>query len=190
MATRLVSVPTVPGAAGSRSAVALSVGLAALSMSFALFLFGVMLAEPRLHPIDVLVGAGNRVGAGQDAAGRDVTRTSQSVSRLAPVVDWSAADLRSPALTTANRTQAESRGPVWSRPGSRSPSGSAANALDAAAARGTRGESAHGVATPLRPDRRDRRWDILEMAAAQHRDWTKRCPCPIYASDTPGRGPR
>jgi len=190
MATRLVSVPPVLGAAGSRSAVALSVGLAALIMSFALFLLGMMLPEPRLHPIDVLAGAGNRMGAGQDAAGRDATRTSQSVSGLAPVLDWSAADLRSPALTTPNRTEAESRGPVWSRPESRSPSGTAANAQEKAVARGTRGESAHGVATPLQPDRRDRRWDLLEMAAAQHRAWTKRCPCPIYASDNPGRGPR
>jgi hypothetical protein len=35
----------------------------------------------------------------------------------------------------------------------------------------------------------DARWNLFEMAAAQRGDWTRQCPCPVYA-DTPGGGPR
>jgi hypothetical protein len=190
MATLPVSVPTVSCASGSRSSVARSVGLATLIMCLPVFVLGMMLPEPSLHPIEVLAGAGNRAGAGQDAAGRAATRTPQSLSRFAPVVDWPAPDRRSPALTTSDGTKVEPLGPVRSGSEGGSQSGMAANSLEAAWERGTRGESAHVAALPLHPEGRDIRWDLLEMAAAQHRDWTQRCPCPVYPSGQPGGGPR
>src|SRR5215211_1997704 len=143
MATRLISVPTVPGASGSRSSVVLTVGLATLIMSLLVFLLGMMLPEPSLHHTDVFAGAENRAGVGQDAGGRDATRTPRSLSRLAPVIDWPAADPRSPALTTPDRTKAEPLDDIPPGPKVQSRSAAVATSRETAVERGTRAESAH-----------------------------------------------
>src|SRR5215213_6265671 len=190
MATHLVSVPTVPGASSRRSSVTWRIGLVGLIMSVPVFLLGLLLPEPSLHPIDVFVASANRAGSAEDAARRAATRTPQAQSRRDPVVAWPAADRRSPALTMPERTTEALLDPDSTDPEVRSQSGMAAHAREAAWERGNRAESAHMETVALEPERRDVRWDLLEMAAAQHREWTERCPCPIYASDNPARGPR
>ena len=55
-------------------------------------------------------------------------------------------------------------------------------------ARGTPAVSAHVGTTPLQPDEWDVRWGLMEMAAAQRRDWSRRCPCRIEPMARLGRG--
>jgi len=55
-------------------------------------------------------------------------------------------------------------------------------------ARGKGVVSAHVGTTPLQPDGWDVRWGLMEMAAAQRRDWTRRCPCRIEPMARLGRG--
>ena len=39
-------------------------------------------------------------------------------------------------------------------------------------------------------ERRDVRWDLVEMAGAQRRHWQRLCTCPFYAIGSPLSGPR
>src|SRR5215213_10217491 len=132
MATPFVPIPTVPSVSGSRSLLAVGVGLAALIMGFTLFLLSMVLAEPSRHPIDVLAGAGNRASAAQNATGADTIRTPKSLSRLVPMVRW-----RSDPL-----------GPVSTGPEVRSRPRAASNSREMALARGRSGESAHTATIP------------------------------------------
>ena len=66
----------------------------------------------------------------------------------------------------------------------------AASYLATDLAGGTPVVSAHVGTTPLQPDGWDVRWGLMEMAAAQRRDWTRRCPCRIEPRAILGRGPR
>src|SRR5829696_4746611 len=122
MATLLVSVPAVPCASRRRSSVALSVGLAALSVGVAVFLLGMVLPEPRLHLIDVLASARNQADRAQDAAVRDTTRTPKSLGHFIPVVDRPADPL----------------GPLLTGPEVRSRSGATASSVETALTRGRR----------------------------------------------------
>jgi hypothetical protein len=77
----------------------------------------------------------------------------------------------------------------------------------AGSCRRTWADSAHEAALPLCRDARsalasivgrgpsgseavDLRWDLMEMAGAQHGLWTRSCPCPMDAESNPMEGPR
>jgi len=98
------------------------------------------------------------------AAGQDAAQTGQTPGRRITAVDRSRADRRSTAPTSPHRTGA---------------------VLAMALARGSRAESAQLATILLQPDGWDVRWGLIEMAAAQRRDWTRRCPCPVSPVDDP-----
>ena len=56
----------------------------------------------------------------------------------------------------------------------------------------SRTDSDDRIATALfaSAPRKDARWDLIEMASGQRGDWTRQCPCPVYAIANPGGAPR
>jgi hypothetical protein len=70
----------------------------------------------------------------------------------------------------------ERRGPA---PEIRPRSQIAAMFLETGLVKSTGAGSVHVGTAPLQPDGWDVRWGLMEMAAAQRRDWTRRCPCRV-----------
>jgi hypothetical protein len=73
----------------------------------------------------------------------------------------------------------ERHGPAGTAPEFRLRSPMAAKYLETDLAKGTGAVSAHVGINPFQPDGWDVRWGLMEMAAAQRRDWTRRCPCRV-----------
>jgi hypothetical protein len=169
MATILTQVPANPPDLSGRFCVAFIGGLAALAIGVAVLLSGSVLPHFPSHSVMVSTEAAIRTAAAQGDAGHDASGMTRFASGLLPTVNRFAADRRSPAPTIPRRTGAD---------------------LETALVRGTRAESAHLATTLLHPDRWDVRWDLIEMAAAQRRDWKVHCPCPVYSVELPPRGPR
>jgi hypothetical protein len=169
MITILTPAPAHPSDLSSRVSVSLVGCLATLIFSFIVLSGGTVLPDFSSYPVMGPAEAAIRPSPGQDDVGHDVAGLPRSPARFLPTVDRLAADRRSPAPTTPHLTGAD---------------------LETALARGTRAESAHLATTLVDPDGWDVRWGLMEMAAAQRRDWTVRCPCPVYSVDLPPRGPR
>ena len=153
----------------SRVSVSLVGGLATLIFGFVVLLGGAVLPDFPSHPVMGPAEAAIQPSAEQGDAGHDVVGMSRSPGHLLPTVDRRATGHRTPAPTTLHLTGAD---------------------LETALARGTRAESTHLPTTLLHPEGWDVRWDLMEMAATQRRDWTVHCPCPVYSVDVPPRGPR
>jgi hypothetical protein len=169
MATILTPVPTNRPDFSSRISVSLVGGLATLIFSFIVLSGGTVLPTFKSHPVIVPAEAAVQTAAAPDDAGYDATGLPRSPGHLLSTVNRLTADRPSPAPTTAHLTGAN---------------------VETTLARGTRAESAHLATIVLKPDGRDVRWDLMEMAAAQRRDWTVRCPCPVYPIDVPPGDPR
>jgi hypothetical protein len=82
----------------------------------------------------------------------------------------------------------ERHGPAETAPEIQLRSQIAASYLVTDLAPGTTVVSAHVGTAPLQPDGWDARWGLMEMAAAQRRDWTRRCPCRMAPVARLGQG--
>jgi hypothetical protein len=153
----------------SRVSVSLLGGLATLIFGFAVLLGGALLPAFPSDPVIVSTEAAIRIAEEQDDAEHHVAGISRSPGHLLHTVDRLTAVRPSPAPTTRHHTGAD---------------------VETALGRGTRAESVHLATIVLNPVGRDMRWDLMEMAAAQRRDWSVHCPCPVYSVDVPPRGPR
>jgi hypothetical protein len=169
MATILTPAPAHRPDLSSRLCVLLASGLVALVIGVALLLDSALLPAFASRPVMVPAEAAIQLPTGPNDVGNDTTGMRQSPGHLPPTVDRLATDRRSPAPTTPHRIGAD---------------------LETALARGTRAESAHLATILLHPDGWDVRRDLMEMAAAQRRDWTVHCLCPVYSVDVPPRSPR
>ncbi len=164
MAANFTPAPANPPDQSSDSPVRLVAGLAALVIGVAALLGSAVQSDVLFDPAVAPVQAAIQTAGAPGAAGQDAAQTPQSPGRRITAVDWALADLRSPAPTTPNDAGAD---------------------LATTLARGTRAESAQLATILLQPDGWDVRWGLIEMAAAQRRDWTRRCPCPVSPVDDP-----
>jgi hypothetical protein len=153
----------------SRVSVSLLGGFATLIFGFAVLLGGALLPAFPSDPVKCSTEAAIRRAEEQDDAEHHVVGMSRSPGYLLHTVDRLMADRPSPAPTTRHHTGAD---------------------VETARGRGTRTESVHLATIVLNPVGRDMRWELMEMAAAQRRDWSMHCPCPVYSVDVPPRGPR
>jgi hypothetical protein len=143
--------------------------LAALLMGGAMLLGNAVSPDAQIHPVMTPVAAAIPTASELDAAWHNADRTPESASRLIPTVNGSQEDRRSMAVMGPDRTRVE---------------------METALATDTRAVSAPLATIPLRPGDWDVRWGLMEMAAAQRRDWILGCPCPVHSVEGPRSGPR
>jgi len=169
MAAILNPVPANSPDLSSRSSARLVAGLATFVIGVAALLGSALQPDVESLPVVAPAEAAIQTAAAPSAAGHDADQLPQPPGRLIAAFDRPRADRRLPVPTTPVQSGTEP---------------------ETALARGTRAESAHLATIPVQPDGWDVRWGIIAMAAAQRRDWTRRCPCPIFVIREPGEGPR
>jgi hypothetical protein len=174
---------TLPDA-NSRFGVLLVMVLAAFTVGVAMMLSGAVRPASPSHLGVALPAFAGRSPAAQ-VAGAAAHAASGFPRRSHIAGAMSSAGHRSGATTTFDRPGGASRATVPADVVARSRTGTANNVMRDVA-RGIRAESAHLGTTPLQADRRDVRWDLLDMAAAQHRVRSRSCPCPVDVGNTSG----